>query len=704
MLIDDLYGVSNETGSIQPIEFIDYTDDKCLLDWANKTYELLREASHGRLELYHDNLCRYLGFYRELPYVGQRNSPRGDASDRRFKYPRVVINHTRDLVDQKIAKILRVKTTSQIVPFNSTEHGDKIAAENTDKLLRWIEQQYDMELLKTRVVKRAILAGEGFLKVCWSPDRGPISKSASKNRTIVSEDGEKVTLSESFRMGDVEYSPLKPENVFLIPSSEYTFATCPGVFIRSVEHVDKVRADYPELAQYIHPDNDTNELGIDDQSEGRDKHVTIIEGWYRSSKYLRNGLYFKFCRSCVLESAQDNPIPWTQALEASESGNLPIERITDIDLDDQLHGWSSMHDLNTIQNYYDKITSFIVRNIFIFSTPKWMLPRGSASLEQLSNGSFVCQYSGPQAPALATYPSITQEIFTTWGAFKGFMEQIFGIYSVSRGEAPTGTRSASQLAIYDEQEEENRATIRKKLERFSCAVRAKTIAIISKEYPKKEQRVVGILGSDRSWATEKFDVEDLGKEFVVTSTPTDALPEAKYSRIKTLLEIFQITAQGPEGPMFSMEQLAEAMDFGQNEKFVDYMKISVMAAEAENELLVQGKEVLAPQTYEDLLNHWRVHAKLFQSRKFKQLSKEIQERAIDHMLATEYLIFARMQTTPSFGQHVMSITNFPMFYVQPEPSPMPLESQGQTAQTVGNEQVVVNQEQPQEQMGMMPNG
>jgi hypothetical protein len=114
------------------------------------------------------------------------------------------------------------------------------------------------------------------------------------------------------------------------------------------------------------------------------------------------------------------------------------------------------------------------------------------------------------------------------------------------------------------------------------------------------------------------------------------------------------------------------IDLAQNEKFITSVTVSTRAAEAETDALLDGQVVPAPEEWEGLLAHWRVHARQLMEYQFKHKTPpEIQKRFKDHLMATEHLMFEKAKTNAVFGGEVAKLEQFPLLF-KPEPPPPPM--------------------------------
>ena len=106
----------------------------------------------------------------------------------------------------------------------------------------------------------------------------------------------------------------------------------------------------------------------------------------------------------------------------------------------------------------------------------------------------------------------------------------------------------------------------------------------------------------------------------------------------------------------------DMLGLSHSKKFMNAITSAVSSAEAENQDMMSGKEVLPPTRFEDLIAHWDTHRIPMQTLDFKQSPEEIQDIFIGHVAATEKLMFEQAAENPLFGQRLEQLRQFPMFY------------------------------------------
>jgi hypothetical protein len=650
-----------DQAGIAPLWTIDLESKEELLTWGRRAYELLTQEAIFRTAIQKELIALYRGRYIKYePTVGGARII-GSRQGRKNDFPRVVTPHFFSLVEQKVAMQIKYRPETEPYP-TSQEFQDKIDAIAAKKFLADIKNKNKADLLYTRFARRSILTGGSFVFPTWDASIGDTKGKATYSHTLEGKDGTKITIQGPERKGELVYRFPKTEDVFFFPATER--ACVPALMLRSYVNVWDLRARYPEKADEIIPTRDitTYDYNLCEELDLQD-HVLVLEFYYRSSHACDAGMYFSMCPTCVLDEVQDNPIP-RDGKDALELGNLPCVYLSDIDVDGEIYGSPSALGMVDGQLLYDKLTTNFAMNIAFFCNPKWMFPKNSCDPKSLGNipGLYVEYTSTP--PELAVTPAITQDQFAMRASVLENMEKTFGVYSVSRGAPPPGTRAASQLYYYDEQEAQLNAPFKRKFDAAIEGLDALTLSIIAEKYAGDKQRIVWILGSDNQWISETLDVSALKKPYTIRVKASSNLPDSKFARLNALFELYQMNPN-----QITWNQLMEMIDFGQQEKLIDYARMAVMTAERENELLQSGKDCPAPAAFEIHLDHWRVHSKLAQTPNFKWQPKEVQRAVEEHIGAHELFMLEIGNRNPIYREALMQIGQFPLYADFPPPNP-----------------------------------
>ena len=457
-----------------------------------------------------------------------------------------------------------------------------------------------------------------------------------------------------------------------------------------VAAVEEVRIRYPERAGVIEASEDSQVFDFEKmQMEPAGNQTVYWEFFHKRTKAMPQGKYLVFTEQALLHNS-DYPYSHTA---------LPCVRFTDIDRPSELHGVSFFETVKQLTGAYNNLTNMILRNQIMASHPKWMVQAGTAKIEALGNDITVVQYKGPVAPQLVQSNPTPSEVFAFRDELKAEFEAIAGVGGVTRGEPPQGIKAGVALQFLAEQENERFNENILKWNEFIKKVALMTIAVAGDYYDASDERMVRVLGKDKSWMTMSFDQAHLSKDYDIRVQQTSALPRSVAARTQTLLDLNE---RFPE--LFSDEQVLEMLDMAQSEKFTNMATASVMSAEAENEAILSSEKLTEPEIYEDHVNHWNIHVKMMRSYSFKnQTPPKTRSQLEDHVLVHEMFMVKQGQKNPQYAEKLLTLEGFPIFFTPENEQIEQIEAQEeQAAQSTGGQEAFtpeqgLNVNQPQEQ-------
>ena len=303
-----------------------------------------------------------------------------------------------------------------------------------------------------------------------------------------------------------------------------------------------------------------------------------------------------------------------------------------------------------------------------------MMPAGAAKKESLGNDLTIVEYKGPTPPMLVQANPTGAETFNFMNQLKEEFQQIYGAYGVSRGEPPAGVTAGIALQWLSEQESER---YNEQVLKWNEAVRQlviMTISVCGTYYDDSDQRMIRVLGKNQSWMSEFFDASNLSKDYDVRVQNTSSQAESKAFK---KLSITELAKQFPD--IVTPEQVLDAFDLANDEKFVNAATTNLRTAEAENERLLSDKYQEAEvDISDDHVMHWQTHIKKLQEWAVKYSTQaEMREHLIDHVRAHEMFMVEFAQKNPQFGQALGTLPGFPLYFSVPtpeeEPTPEPQE-------------------------------
>lgn len=669
---DDIDGGNSASAPRDPIWAMDLDDEgneKEVLRWLNAEVQFLITRSEERIRKQRRNLALYKGIQYETQELRQDRRDIGESRSAVFK--KIVANHLYDLTKNRVSRLIKYKPAVAILPTND-EFSDKVSAKMTKALLDhiWYNERFEGEL-SYQVATHAMIFGECAVFTEWDPSKGDLSPVYKKSKEkakggkipLLGENGEQkkdglgnpLWVDKPVRVGDVTYEIPMASEVFY--EAKQRWQDVDYLFVHEVMPVDEARAMYRDKASKIKATENAQFYDYEKMVTRPSRNeVSIFKFYHRRTDFIDGGRYIVFTPDAILSSTE---FPYSHR-------HLPCVRFTDLDIPGEVHGYSFFEMVKGLTGTYNNLTNLILRNQILVSHPKWMLPAGSAKLDQLGNDVTVVQYKGPQPPVLVQSNPTPSEVFQFRDALKEEFQQISGVFGVSRGEPPAGIKAGVALQFLSEQESERFNELVLKWNEFVRQLAEMTIAVAGDYYEASDERMIRVVGKNQAWMTMFFDVAHLSKDYDIRVQNSSALPQSKAARTQTLLDLNQQFPNELTGA-----QVLDMLDLGQSDKFVDAITVAVRTAEAENEQLTdpEGKEI-SPEESDDHVQHWKIHARQLQEFGFKYgTPDELKQRLKDHIMVHEMFMMDKAKTNPMFGQMLAQdpvFKQFPLFYV-PEP-------------------------------------
>lgn len=650
------------------------------LDWLKNAYLACVKESNSRTRLMQALLLAYKGYYD--PYFLDRSDSLRDkevtltgrlASRKPRRLP---VNHMRDLVEQVVSRVTSLPLAIQPFPANNAvlnKNGSLVVKQCLDYLAYVTNEK---ALLRS-AVRTSLVMGEAYVMPVWDPLRGPVSKEYEKakaegrkirrldeyGKPLKDINGKQVYIENGVRVGDVGYRCPLPIDVFLAPDNFYM--NQPEWFMwREYVHVDKLRSEFSRLSGDIKATPDLQFYNFNTLDFTKTKSWCLkVHFYHRRTPDLPDGKYICFTPDVILTEA-DAPYP---IQDDQEFGELPLVRLTGFDIMGELHGTPNVIDIAALQHCYNQLTTIGRRNAYMGTTPHWVYPKGSVESHALLNVPTRIEYPpGLDPPKLLAAQLLGGDFFQFRNDIKGEMEQLIGVYGVSRGDPPPNTRSAEQLSFYEEQQQQKASGPVAKYSEFYLGLKRKTLAIIADNYENDDERMRLLIGEDQEPIIEPFDIKVLSQPWNIRLTQVSSLSQSPSVRMQQLLTIRQQFGDD----ILTAEQFADLTQFGQVEKVYSLIGLAVKSAEMENQLAAENKEIPDPQAFEELIVHWRTHVKYMNSPGFQRWDSKQQQRLKDHVLGTEYLMWKLMMKNPGFGQRLLMLTGWPAFMVLPDQESM----------------------------------
>lgn len=635
---DDLEFSNREVTPLWSISNLD--DPKEVEKWFDNAVLACESYYRDYFQTQMDNLLLYKGVQwlsadRQANRVLDRQGYAGNGRN-----PRVVINHLADFVTQWVSRLTRYRPAVAIYPARAPqEDADdaKIAKDVLDYI--WYEQRIDE--VQQEFARQMKIFGEAYLWILWNPQKGdihpdfimaqqkgqkvPVTDSAGQ--PVLNKSGEPMFMTQAPHVGDVDYTIDAPWHVFDQPCrnrKEIDWS------IRwYLQDLDYLKAKYPDMADEISADSEPDNLytGYRLDLTRAKNQVVVYELYHRGHEFLEDGRFIKRVKGCVLENTR---LPYAHK-------KIPYIYLSDIDVPDQIRGMSFFQQLFPIQHQINACASLIYKSLVLFAHPKFVIQDASCDMQQLLNESTVVSYSGGVPPQLLAQNAVSQELFQYLNKLEQTAEKLSGVFTMSRGEAPSGVRAAKALRVLEEQEDKRAYITAIKYNNKLVENARMTLSVAGSFYEDSDQRLIQIVGRDNEYKVKQFKTANLTKPFHFRIENTTALSQSPAARIDEITEIMQIRFD-PQAPL-SREQFVQLLDLTAADQFKDIITRAIKCAQSENDDFLAGRPVDPPTEVEDLVAHWKTHAQAFQTRDYKVLVSPEKKMAFEeHFRITEYLM------------------------------------------------------------------
>lgn len=621
----------------------DLNDEKAVEKWFDNCVLACQSYYRDYFQTQMDNLLLYKGVQwlsadRQANRVFDRQ---GYANNNRN--PRVVINHLADFTTQWVSRLCRYKSAVAVYPSRSPqEDADdaKIAKDVLDYI--WYEQRIDR--VEQEFARQMKIFGETYLWVLWNPQKGDIhpdyleARAAgkkvpildSKNNPVKNKENEPMFMDKCVHIGDIEYLQPAPWHVFDQPCRDRKDIDWS---IRwELVDLEYLKAKHPDRADDIKADTEPDKLytGYRLDLSRMKNQVVVYHLYHRSHEFMDKGRYIKRTKGVILENVD---LPY-------EHGKIPYIYMDDISVPDQIRGMSFFQQLFPLQHQVNACASLIYKSLVLFAHPKFVIQDASVDMQQLLNESTVISYSGGVPPTLLQQNSVQQELFKYNEYLEQVMEKLSGVFTMSRGTAPSGVRAAKALRVLDEQEDKRSYITVTKFNDCRVENARMTISTAGTFFDDSDGRLINLVGRDNEYKIRQFQVANLTKPFHFRIENTTALSQSPAARIDEITELQQIQFT-PQSPI-SREQFVRLLDLTASDQFKDIITRAVKCAESENDDFMAGRAVNPPTETEDLVVHWKTHAQVFQSRDYKTIVDPQRKAMLEkHFAITEYLMFEK---------------------------------------------------------------
>ena len=645
------------------------------LQWLEANLHLLTNESRGRTVIQMENLRAYAN----ANSVYSINEPADQYFQRISNdIEKVRIPHIHDITEVKVSQMTRLKSHVRVLPKHS-EYDDRGTAKIAGLVVGNIFAEQDVDRKSIELHRYKYIFGEVYEFVEWDQTIGDFDETYLKAKqmgktSILIPSGKKIPIDFPMRKGDLKIRLEMPWNVLFERKRSGKYEDANYMYNISYTVRDELLEDNPKLSDLdVGNDSETQNGAnayLKSHYAGITDEVAVFHFYHKKTKYLPKGKYIKFIAGRILE---ETDLPYSH-------GDFPCERLTDLDMPTQPNGVSRYSICLPIQKRIDDISLLIDKNLKAFALTKYVTYAGT-QIDELNDDSInITVPPGGQAPSILKVDAVPQHLVERTLKLEADLERLMGSHGISRGMLPKGVDTKPSMAYLTEMESERATSEITKAAKFTTDLARKSLSTMADNIKDDEKRMVKMVGKDNATYIKDFKAADLNKPYDIVFTNSDGFPEteaAKRERISMYMH------QNPD--MMTGAEWMHYLDMADDEGITDAVTEAIRSSESENEDLLAGKPVGAPESFEEGVTHLRVHYRGMQKRFFKEEAPlAIKATFKKHVFDTEEILIEQMQSSPLLQAQLATLPQFPMFKHEGYTPPMSSEQAAAVAQGQAN--------------------
>lgn len=675
------HGFVNPAGivpiSIKPFTSVDLENEVDVRRWMTDTTEQLMQYYGPYRRMWAENIAIYTGMpFQEIGFAwagGAWDRPQVNKSSRNN------LNIINPIVEAHLARITSSRAKVSVLPVHKNEYKDLSAAKTAEKLVEMSFRDRKINDKLEDVARCMLVCGHAYILAEWNQEIGPAMPELEEELPVIDEDtgepvvdeeGNPIIIRPDYKIGDVDYRVLTPDQVLEQPGKRWEDKD--WIIRVETEDVYKLREMYPTVALDIKPGDFHPSLSLEHRLwrvRDSETQTPVIYMYHKATKTFPEGRLIICTPDVVLENTS---LPFPSLNKASL---LPLARVTDtcppgFELPIPL---TVMQSGKAYQRLFNNINSNITRNMSL-NVPKWIVHSGSGvRLAHLNNASNIVQYKGSVRPTLDSPPSTPTEFFAYRESIRGELEQVTGASHIFN-QPPANTRAGVMLEHQEEQEFRRSEPLIRHMNDLQSEMAKIALSIMSDKYDDSDERVLKLMGPGGSGKFIRFLASDLQGPFDVKYERTSALPESKQGRLNMALQLFN-------AGLMDKQQFKAVVGYSSDPSLGTAETKAYEKQLLENDLMMRGHQVSDPRDFEDHVEALRALYPLVQSVEFAEAPEEVKSLITAHTFAHEMFAQKRAMVSTLYAVRLSQLTQYPTFFtalpaavpISPEMPPTPVE-------------------------------
>lgn len=540
------------------------------------------------------------------------------------------INHFRSIIQGLLAMSAKTRPAFEAEALND-ESESMASAEEINGILDGYYRERGLETVHLETDRRAIVLGEGYTCLRWSPSLGPIATYKERpaldanGQPQLDEAGQPVVEKVPMRAGDIEAQSFSPIEIIHDLDAVTSADGLSYAIVPYRANVWDLAARYPQKRDELLRMRGNAELwprsacdGTEFEHPERDSDtVTEWHLYHPVTDALPKGRFAIVVGDVVVF---DKPfmlpeVPVYECIPEKEMGTSS--------------GYSPQFDLLSIQQVLDACVSVMATNHDSFGLQNIWLPDGSdVTPENIARGvrllkGKVDPASGGQSqkPEVMQLLSIPKASFDLYELYRSAMEVLSGINSVVRGDPLPQLKSGAALAL-----------VQSLAAQFNSQLQ-RTIVL---HHERVATGIVRMLQTFGGGTTRTASVTSRARQTQIREWSAEALKGIKRVTIQFAMGDTQSTRMAladaflEKGLLSTPGEYAEVYETGRLRPQLESEEAAIMNVRQENEALSNGEDVILMLT-DDHAIHIREHRAVIDNQRVRVKSPDIVKKVLAHI-------------------------------------------------------------------------
>jgi hypothetical protein len=587
---------------------------------------------------------------------------------------RVTLTDNRILpaVDSRVARKSKQRPTFTGTPATADE-ADRNAALIAEQVLdnRWIENNLAFKFHE--VNKMADICGAGFWKIFWDGTIGdkveyymkggePVTNNGTPIRTDELPDSvrEFVEADEEIErkqiaQGDTRVELVSPFAIYPHPLAT-SLEDAEAIIEEGVRSKEYLVERFGEVAENLKPDTSTP-IGVVESrqifnvrnigsSTSDKKGITVYELWERpcySNEY--KGRRAIWTKDTVLFEGDLTDTPYEEC---------PYVMFSSITVPGRFWPTSLVSQLRGPQTELNKIISQVQENLQRVGNPSLMTSR-HANIQYdglIGERIYFDSTVNDAKPEYLRPPDLPSYLQYQVQKIEDSITEISGVHDVSKANVPAGVTAASAINLLQEADD-SRLGPEIELNELSLSAAGKKLLMLMGRFAD-DGRIIRIAGEEGDWDIFEFQASLIRACENIEVQAGSTMPHSKAAKQAAMQENLNLLIQyGFELEPRSLRRFFKDFEVGGLEELVSNISNSELQVQREHAMMKQGQP-LTPNNFDDNDFHIEAHEDFQRSRKYANLSPDIQELIQTHVDAHKQIridainaqVQARQQTIP----------------------------------------------------------